>query len=112
MTLAESLKDKILAAIDYREFWREEFDDWDRRDNSLVKCPLAATRHKGASDNRPSLSINGTTGEFNCHACGFHGTSVIGYYTDAHCDGRIKRALAILYKKYIGTVIPRAQVDA
>ena len=51
---------------DYTMMFTELDFNLPRGHSGLVSCPL----HK---DNHPSMSINLTTGLFNCFSCGFHG---------------------------------------
>lgn len=104
----ESIKQQILDKVDPVKFWQEEFPDWDGQSN--VQCPVAGDRHENSSDERPSFSISGDTGKFNCYTCGFHGTSIIGYYTDVHCAGDFRKALAKLYARYVGETIKAASL--
>lgn len=111
MITQESVKDRILEAIGQegiRDFYSQEFEGYDLEHN--VPCPLAETRHEGGTDEHSSFSVDLQTGAFNCFACGFKGTSIIGYYTDVHCAGNFKKALAVLFKKYVGNVVSASEV--
>lgn len=110
MNLKESIKDRILSAVDPKEFYSKEFPDWGGDNKELLHCPRGKTHHEGGDDSSASFSVNGDTGEFNCYGCGFHGTSIIGYYTDIHAAGNFKKALAVLYRRYVGTVISQQDI--
>lgn len=86
------LKQEIVAKIDPIEFWKKEFPTWDGTDNARVLCPF----HK---DQNPSLCIS-WTGKAVC-SCGYRCTSVVGYYTDRYCGGNIRKALRVLYSRYV-----------
>lgn len=103
-----SVKERILEAVTARDYYQNEYPDWNGKDN--LPCPVASKRHEGGDDDRPSFNINPETGAFNCHACGFKGTSLVGYHTDVHCGGDIRKALATLYAKYIGSVVSNADI--
>lgn len=106
----ETIKDKLLGIINPKEFYKGYFAEWDGDNRTLVKCPRGTTHHEQGDDSTHSFSINGDTGEFNCFGCGFHGTSVIGFVTDVKYAGNFRKALAILYNKYVGKVISPADI--
>lgn len=106
----ETVKDKILAAINSKEFYLKMFPEWDGNNATLIKCPRASTHHEGGNDSSPSFSLNGDTGEYNCFGCGLHGTSVIGLVTDIKFAGNFKKALAVLYNKYVGAIVTKDEI--
>jgi hypothetical protein len=106
----QSVKDKILSVIKTREVLLELFPEWDGDNKTLIPCPRAKTHHEAGNDDTASFSLNGDTGEFNCFGCGFHGTSVIGLLTDIKYGGNFKKTLAVLYNRYVGPVVNKAEL--
>lgn len=104
------IKQEILDAVDPVEFWHNEFDEWDGVDGSLVHCPMTS-RHEGGDDSTPSLGIR-HTGQFKCLACGWHGTSIVGYYADRYFPTNFRLALKKLYNKHVHPVISKNRVEA
>lgn len=95
------IKKEILDVIDPLDFWKAEFPEWDGK--SKVECPNSSM-HEGGDDSTESLSLT-DTGAFKCFGCGWHGTTILGYYTDQYCNGNFKKALALLFNKYVQTTI-------
>lgn len=95
-------KEQLLEAIDPVAFWQSEFPEWTSEED-LVRCPVHG-------DEAPSLSLS-ATGKFNCFGCEFSGTSVIGYYTDIHCNGNFRVALKKLFNKYVRKIVDDAAIE-
>jgi len=98
----EDPKQELLKAIEVVEFVREHtHPDWNGDEQQKLACPLAHKRHETGDDSTPSLAINPVSGAFYCYGCGWKGTSILAYYTDVACDGNFRKALAILFSKYV-----------
>ncbi len=61
----------VLAAIDYRGFYKRHIPKFEANGNTEVSCPCPF--HK---DENPSLSVNVETGLFNCFGCGEKGNVI------------------------------------
>lgn len=109
----EDIKQQLVAAIDVVDFIRTNgHPDWNGDEQQKLACPMGTTRHEAGDDSSPSLSINPNTGAFNCFGCGFKGTSVIGYATDALYDGKFAQCLSALYSKYIRQTVNEEDIEA
>lgn len=107
----EGIKQQLVAAIDVVEFIRSTtHKEWSGQEQDKLTCPLAESRHEQGDDSSPSLSINPNTGAFNCFGCGWKGTSIVGYATDAIYGGKFTKALAILFNKYVRQTIPIKEI--
>lgn len=96
-----NLLQEIIKEIDVVAFWKNEFPEWDGMDNGRVLCPFH-------DDTNPSLCIS-WTGKAVC-SCGFRCTSVVGFYTDRHCNGNFKLALRRLYSQYVQKTFDKATI--
>lgn len=102
----DGLKQQLISAIDVVDFIRTNgYPEWSGQELDKIQCPLAESRHEAGDDSSASLSINPTTGAFNCFGCGWKGTSIVGYATDAIYAGNFSKALADLYSKHIRNVV-------
>ena len=99
-------KEQLIEAIDPMEFWMTEFPEWEGQGN--VQCPRTELHERG--DEGASLSLH-PQGKFHCFGCGWKGTSVIGYYADAHCDGNFRSALARLFSQHIQPLVKMEVVN-
>jgi len=106
----KDIKQEILDAIDVDEFWHKEFPEWDGDYSVKVNCPRGEAHEEG-DDSTESLQLS-DTGHFRCYGCGWKGTSVVGYATDLHYSGNFRKALAVLYKKYVGRTVSPSTVKA
>jgi len=106
------IKSELIAAIDVVDYIKSNgYPDWDGNEQTKLECPLAAIRHENGDDSSSSLSINPHTGAFNCFGCGWKGTSILGFATDAQFDGNFNKCLAILYAKHIRSTVDEDAVD-
>lgn len=109
----QDIKSQLIAAIDVVDYIRQNgYPDWNGDEQTKLQCPMAATRHEAGDDSSASLSINPATGAFNCFGCGWKGTSIVGFATDAQYDGNFNKALAALYGKYIRTTVDESAIDS
>lgn len=110
--MSDGLKQQLIEAVDVVEFVRKHtHPDWSGNEQDKLSCPMADTRHENGDDSTPSLSINPATGAFNCYGCGWKGTSIVGYATDAVYDGNFNRALGRMFSEYIRETIPAATIN-
>lgn len=85
MTSKIDMKDFLEAADSkcegrYHEIFQELIFDLRKGSNGNFYCFNSAA-HGGGVDNRPSLSIDNTTGQYKCFACGAEG-NLQSYWTD------------------------------
>tara|TARA_R110000751_G_scaffold300963_1_gene413046 strand:- start:28207 stop:31050 length:2844 start_codon:yes stop_codon:yes gene_type:complete len=107
----EDIKSQLVQAIDVVDYIRTTtHPDWDGNEDTKIACPMAATRHESGDDSSPSFAISPSNGAFRCYGCGWKGTSIVGYATDAVYGGRFKYALAQLFSKFIRQTIDPEQI--
>tara|TARA_R110002094_G_scaffold145203_1_gene134585 strand:+ start:1364 stop:4210 length:2847 start_codon:yes stop_codon:yes gene_type:complete len=102
----DDIKQQLVQAIDVVDYIKTTtHPDWDGNEDTKLRCPMASTRHESGDDSSPSFAISPSNGAFRCYGCGWKGTSIIGYATDAVYGGRFKFALAQLFSKFIRQTI-------
>lgn len=74
-----NLAQHVLENVDYTEFYKREFPQWDGNHNTNVSCPFSS-KHATGTDSRPSFSINiNNTGGAFCQSCGTKVGSIVHY---------------------------------
>lgn len=94
--------DKVLKAIDTREFYSEFFDGVDGKTN--LPCPFPE-RHKAGKDTLPSFRVFLDTGGTYCHGCGYKSTTPVNFWADVK-GMPFEKALRRMYAKFVEPLVP------